>query len=281
MRTGDKKTFKISMVDDEPDSLNSELNEIKEYLWKRHELELDTDKYEEAQEMMDNMDQTTDIAFVDKNLNGASGLDVIQNIRDKDKILDILIYSRAGIENNELAEMSSYGLVEAVQERAQIVDRLKTLIDKNLSKWEDVIFLRGAVISRIIEIEQEVDDTLMKVFSPHEKNKQKFRNFLLENPYISMFAKQTILEQLIKPMKAMEKKPPFSTNDLGDLMSARNLLAHSKRSEKNPKALVKLGAEKEITKSYIKSIFSQAKKFSDGLKSFREKQDGGHTSTPT
>ena len=271
MRTDDKKTFKITMVDDEPNSLDSELSEIEEYLDKSHELKLDLVKYETPSEMIATIDQTTDIAFIDKNLNGTSGLDVIEEIRGRDKLLDIFIYSRAGIENSDLAKLSSYGLVGVAQEKEQIVDRLQTLIDKNLSKWEDVVFLRGVVISRLIDLERDIDDVLMETFLPSGEDRQKkFRDFLLENSNITMYAKQTILSKIAKPRDGN----PFSISELDTLQKCRNLLAHCKRSESDPNVLVKMGEGQRIDRSEIKEIFQKAEHFAECLRSFKQAQSG-------
>ena len=262
------------MVDDEPDSLNSELNEIEEYLKKRHELELELVKYETASEMIANIDQTTDIAFIDKNLGTSSGFKVVENILDRDKLLDVFIYSRGGIGSSDLVKLFSYGLVVVAQEREQIVDKLQTLIDKNLSRWEDVVFLRGVVISRLIDLERDIDDVLMETFLPSGKKRQeKFRDFLLENSNISVYSKQTILSKIAKPKNGQ----PFSIGELCNLQEFRNLLAHCKRSKYNPNVLVKMGEEREIGSAEIKEIFKKADHFSECLKLFKYEQIGSRS----
>ena len=265
MQTGDKEVFKIVMVDDEPDSLRDELDEIRQYLKETHGLELDLSEHVKASDAQRSIDQTTDIAFIDKNLNGISGIDVIENIRRTHKLLDVLIYSRANIKNDDLARINSYGIVEVAQERKQIIDKLRTLIDRNLAKWDDVSYLRGMVISRIIEIEREIDDVLMDFFVPHDDNKEKFRDYLLENPHISLFAKQTILGKITKPKKS------FSITKLRSLQENRNLLAHCKKSEEDPNTLtlVRMGEKKIISKDKIKAIFKNAEDFSKCLAEFK------------
>lgn len=270
MQTGDKKTFKIVMIDDEPDSLRAELDEIGLYLKNTHNLELVLSKYKKASDAQNAIDQTTDIAFIDKNLNGSSGIDVIGKIRRTHRLLDVLIYSRATIGSSDLAEINSYGIVAVAQEQDQIIDRLMTLIDRNLAKWNDISYLRGVVISRIIEIEREIDDVLMQVFAPRDDSKEKFRAYLLENSHITLFAKQKILSKIAKP----EKGKPFSINELCSLQEDRNLLAHCQKSERDPDTLilVQMGEEKAIGKDKIKDIFAKAEKFSKCLAEFKRAQ---------
>lgn len=271
MRADGKRTFKISVVDDEPDSIKMEIANIREYLRTEHDIELKLDEYKEAQEMIDGMDRETDIAFIDKNLGSATGLDVIREIRNRDKLLDILAYSRAPIDDKEIAEMSSYGLVEVAQDKEEIIDSLQTLIDKNLAKWEDMSYLRGVVISRLIDVEREIDDVFMEAFAPRDDCKERFRDYVLENSHITMFAKKTILSKL----KPKEEKS-LSINKLDALVDYRNLLAHCKNTEGDPKTLtlVKMGQRKVISKDEIKRIFEEAEEFSGRLMAFKRERFG-------
>ncbi|MDE0525408.1 MAG: hypothetical protein OXI27_02250 [Thaumarchaeota archaeon] len=262
------------MVDDEPDSIKMEMANIKEYLRTEHDLELELYEYKEAQEMIDGMDRATDIAFIDKNLGSATGLDVIREIRNRDKLLDILAYSRASIDDKEMAEMSSYGLVEVAQEKEEIIDKLQTLIDKNLAKWEDMSYLRGVVISRLIDIEREIDDILMEELAPRDDREEKFRDYVLENSDISMFAKRKILSKIKNG-----EEVPLSLSKLDNLQESRNLLAHCKSTEGDPKTLtlMKMGQIRVIDKDEIRTIFRQAEEFSECLTAFKRARFSSRT----
>ena len=237
-------------------------------------LELKFDIYQSAREIIKKIDHTTDIVFVDKNLNGTSGIDVIDSIRRKYLFLDILIYSRANIESDDHARINNYGLVETDHKKEQIVDRLKTLIDKNLSKWEDIVFLRGSVISKIVEIETDINDALMRMFLPSdESRREKFRDFFLENSAITLEAKKEILRKITKG-----EDRPFSVKDLEYLQRYRNRLAHCKRSETNPDVLVTMGEGLEIGRDEIKEVFKKADCFSECVKALGLAQ--GEASAP-
>lgn len=268
MQPGDKKTFKISMLDDELDSMDDELDEIKTYLTNKYDLELDLDRHEKSLDIMRAIDQTTDIAFIDKNLSeddNTTGIDVIGRIRDRYKLLDVFVYSRGGIGGDDMVKIHKYGIVEVAEEKSQVVDKLETLIDKNLSKWEDIVFLRGAVISRLVELEKDIDDALMEIFLPQGKRRQKrFRDFLLENSGIPLEAKKEILRKITAGTSR-----PFSVPDLEYVQRCRNRLAHCKRSESNPNVLVTMGGCLEIDSAEIKKIFRKAEMFSENIRSFK------------
>ena len=260
----DKKEFRIDMLDDDPVSLDDELDEIELYL-KKYDLELNLVKYEKPSELEDGISHNTDVAFIDKNLNDASGIDAIKGIRSKYPLLDVFIYSRAGIKDGELRTLVGFSATEIVHDKEEIVDRLKTLIDKNLSKWEDMDFLRGVVLSKIIDHEQEINDVLVEIFAPSDETEQKFRDLILENPFVSLGTKHKILERITKAMKPK----PFVIGDLYVLREHRNLLAHCKRNEDDPTTLVSMGESTTVDRTKIREIFELAEKFSECLKAFK------------
>lgn len=265
MHVHDRDAFKISMLDDEPNSLDNKLDEIKLYLCSKYKLKFCLVKYEAESAILDELDSTTDIAFIDKNLTrDSNGIDVVKKIRGKHKLMDIFVYSRAKIDKDELVKLATYGSVEVAREPGQIVDRLKTLIDKNQSKWDDIVFLRGAVISRIIDLEMDINDLLMAAFPQNTEEKESiFRNLFLENSSITLEAKKRVLRKL--------EGKSFSVNRFQDLQKDRNKLAHCKRSEDDPNILVSMGQNIQFDKNKIKKIFTNAESLSKEIKQLREK----------
>ena len=278
MQTGDKKQFKIVIVDDNITSVYSYINEIQSFLRKKYNLELDPVEVQTASDFLDKIDETVDIAVIDKNLgtgDDAEGIGLINSVRRQSQLLDVLIYTAGSMNLKDLEMISDCGSVEIVRDRRQLVDRLQTLIERNLSKWSDIAYLRGVVISRIIELEGEINNVLMEVFSPHEASREKFRNFLLENSHITLFAKKKILSKIAEPKNGK----PFSIGDLCDLQEYRNTLAHCKRSETDPNILVKMDENLQINSVEIKKIFVKAERFSKGLKSFKEQAEASSTTS--
>ena len=273
MQTGDKKQFRIVIVDDNITSVYSYIREIRHFLRIKYNLELDPIEVKTADDFLNKIDKTVDIAVIDKNLgtgDDAGGISLINSVRQRNPLLDVLIYTAGNMGIKDFEMITNFALVDIVRDRRQFVDRLQTLIERTLSKWSDIVYLRGVVISRIIDLEGEINDVLMEAFSPHEAKREKFRNFLLENSHITLFAKQKILSKIAEPRDGK----PFSIGDLCDLQESRNALAHCKRSETDPNILVKMGENLQITSSEIKEIFVKAESFSKGLKSFQQEQAG-------
>ena len=263
MQEADKKQFKIVVVDDNPDSVGGQMNEAGVFLKNRYDLDLDTCYHREPSGVLDKVNDATDIVIVDNNLKkGGEGIDAAKEIRQKHPLLDILLYTSGGLKYEELIQISEYSAVEVVDDR-HFVDRLKTLIEKNLSKWSDIIFLRGAVISRIVELEDEVNGVILDYFLP--PNQEKFRSLVLENRYISLESKKTVLFKIrTADGKTFEGKSKFC-----ELQRSRNILAHCKRSEESPNTLIDMGRSESFDVKRIKAIFSDAGHLSESIKSFR------------
>ena len=261
----DKKSYKLAVVDDKPHTVTEQLTIIRRFLHQQYGVTLVSVIISKQFEDLSAIDDTVDMVIVDKGLGKVSGIDVASSIRQEHRLLDILVYTAGTMGREDVASLVDYGMVEIVNDR-RFASRLRRIIERDMSRWEDIVYLRGLTISRIIELEGEVDDTLMEFFSPLDERKEEFRNFFLENPDISLHAKRVVLDQLVK---SMDPKP-LNLEVLGRLQKKRNLLAHCKRSEQNPQALVRLGKEQEIDKNAINTIFRQAQQFSEQLRSFRE-----------
>lgn len=278
MQTGDKKQFKIVIVDDNITSVHTYVKEIHQYLKDEYNLELVPIEVQKATEALDKIDETVDIAVIDKNLgtgDDAEGIKLVDSIRKRQPLLDILIYTAGNMKQEDLEMISDCGMVDIVRDRKQFVDRLQTLIDRNLSKWRDIVYLRGMAISRIVDLEGEINDVLMEIFSPHEKSRKKFRSFLLENPHITLFAKKKILSKVANPKNGK----PFTIGDLDTLQEFRNVLAHCKRSKTDSNILIQMDNDVQVSSSTIKEMFAKAERFSNDLKSFKQAKANSTAST--
>ena len=265
-----REEFTIVVVDDELDSIDSQMNETREYLETTHGMRLILDQHEETSNILEKINSAADVAIIDKNLDGDDGICVVKKIRQRYPLLDILLYTAKGVNLDEFKEISTYSAVEVVDDR-RFEDRLRTLIDKNLSKWSDIIFLRGAVISRIVELEAEINDVLSDYFMSAKE--QQFSDLVLENRYIPLEAKKTILSKMVTAdMKKFE-----AANKLTYLQRMRNELAHCRRNTDNPNTLVSMGKPKTFDDTAVKKIFREADDFSAHLASFKleiAEQDG-------
>jgi len=263
MKGVSKREFKILAIEDEQDSIGEQMDEINGFL-EKFEFTLKQIPHEKNTGFLEKINHTIDLVIVDKNIEVKNdGIEIVKKIREKFKLLDILFYTANKLDKKEFEEITSYSLLEIVDGR-KFVDRLQTLIEKYLSKWSDIIYLRGSVISRIIEIESEINTFLEDYFlSTHPK----FRNFVLENKYVSLEAKKKIMSKIIE----FEDVKFEGLGKLNKLQANRNLLAHCDRDPTNPNILKHMGSDEKFTKEKIYEIFDMINEFSTELDSLIKK----------
>jgi len=257
----------IVIVDDDMDAIESEITEIKLYLKEKvKEYELLTDESgDKIDEFLENY--KIDIVLTDKRIgNEDSGLKVIEKVRNKSDLIDILLYSAKGITFNDYKQAQHYTAVSVVDDKT-ISDPTKTLIDRFLAKWDDMIFLRGIAISKVIELESEINFFLERYFytAPHEDT--RFRNFVLENRHVSLEAKKKILSKI----RDHEKIDFEGLGKLNKLQENRNYLAHCDKHDSINNCLIHMGDDEKFTRDRMNGIFAMISEFSDDLKNFEGK----------
>jgi len=213
-------------------------------------------------------DHAIDIVATDKNLTETmTGLDVIAAVGNSGLCTDVLLYSGKDMEVKELRKKITYGFVDIVESK-EFADRLILLIEKSIRRWEDIIHLRGLVISKIIDIELKLNLLFAKILRVPEDMADIFHDSILENSSSTFEGKIKALEKMMEvavPGKQERKKEGFATliKDLHDLQRNRNYLAHCKRDLKEDNCLVSMGETKKFDKKKVMSLFSNAQDVSN------------------
>jgi len=272
-----RQVFTILLVEDKPEAMKSQIEEIEEYLQDKDfkpDIIIDKTGAKTRETLVNN---NVDIVVTDKNIveetEGVeikSGMDVINLIKDIEKWTDVLFYSARGFDKNKvLGEMGNYGFVEIIEGK-EIVDDLKKLIDKNLNRCQDIVYLRGMLLSKIIDLEQEVNDLFVKYFNISDKKEEHFHNLVLENRF-SLEAKKTALSKIIKEDAEIKSEFKKLLDNLDDIAKQRNLLAHCKVHPEMKNTLISIGSEKEFDKERINEIIEKIKSVSEDLDKLSEK----------
>jgi len=238
----DYPAFIILLVDDHPGAMKSHMNRIKSFLGKKkHRLELIISKDGEKVESGDTINdvllkKSVDVVVVDYNIKqGKGGIDVIKEIQRKKHLVDILFYSTKKNIKKILDTANAFRYTDAIKGR-NISPYLERLIIKSLKKWEDVFFLRGYMISKIIELEVKMNDFFEKYFQM-KKNAIPFKKYVVENKFITFEAKKSAIVQInIKEQWNIE-----ISSLLGNLQKDRNNLAHCKKDPNNPGYFISMG----------------------------------------
>lgn len=264
-----KQTFTIIWVEDKPRAMKSQIEEIKGYLQEKNfEPSIVIDENGKGLQDYLKKKQPIEIIVTDQNLTDQiDGLSILKLLKQKKVLTDVLFYTtKQGLTPNDVYNQH-YGFVEFVKGKDAIVEPLKRLIDKSLRRYEDIIFLRGIVISMIIDLELKVNEFFVNYFKIPKDNQKHFHNFILENQYNSLGGKVLTLENIIEK-QGLTKQFKKILQGIRELANNRNLLAHCKADPKNKNILICMGKEKKFDKNKINEIIEKVNEASEHLDKF-------------
>lgn len=248
------KLFTIIVVDDHHDDLDRYFDEIEDYLEnKGFSLKvLPSKKGEEVNEYLS--ENTVDIILTDKNLGGGKTGDMlIEEIRENHFLTDILYYSGASINETDYVNLGKYISVEIIRSK-EFVSTLKKMIEKNLRKWDDVVFLRGLIISNAVEVETKLNEFFTKYFQV-AKSKLEHFDLILEGTAISLQGKKDAMVKIINNENWDEFK--ILDKHIQYVQKERNILAHSKL-EPMSKSFISKGKSHKYDKTKMLEILHTA-----------------------
>jgi hypothetical protein len=255
--------FEILWIEDKPTSVDSQKKEIEKYL-KEEGFEGEITFVSDVEKIENDLDTklTSDIDIIvtdnnikdDGNGDSFSGKDVLEKVKNKDFMTDILFYS---VKNFNISENRGiYNFVEFVEKKQEIVQKLKLLINKNIKKYRDIYFLRGFVISKVIDLELKINEFFGKYLKIHSDSEIDFHDLIMENAGFHLFGKQKAISKILKSNKEIfgEVKIISMIQKIGE---ERNLLAHSKVHPEDKNKLIKMGAEEIFDKNRLKELMKK------------------------
>ena len=149
------ETFTILWVEDKKSVVDEQIDDIEKYL-KELGFKLVILYDDEGSEVENFIQQNPDIEIIVTDFNISedyNGIDIIKLVREEGKLIDILLYSVVPdvYEDVEiLKKVGHYGFIEFMQGK-DVAEKLKLIIDKNIRRSQNIIFLRGFVISKVID----------------------------------------------------------------------------------------------------------------------------------
>ena len=258
--------FKILWIEDKPSAVGEQKDKIEEFL-KEKEFESDIEFIDDVENMEnlleEKINEDIDIIVTDYNLKADgegeedfSGLDVIKKISEKNALTDVLFYgSSSSFNEDEVKKL--YNFVEIVDNKNRILEPLKRLIKKNIRRCEDPVFLRGYVLSKVVDLEISLNELFEIYFEIKENAKEHFHGFLMENQNFSFFGKNSALKKLVDKNKEILEEVKFSKTKLDEISKQRNLLAHSKLVLGKPCCFVSMGEKKEFGREELKKLLKE------------------------
>jgi CheY-like chemotaxis protein len=171
-----------------------------------------------------------DLIIVDFQLPKVTGKDLIETIRKKHVLVEIVFYSQAGNPKDKF-DTPPDGVYFTSREDAE--ERITAVIDLTLKKAQDINNIRGLVIAETIDIEAKLGDVLVRCFGDRGT---LFRERLLD-PDMALFdfgKKEKLLQGILKDK----------------ITELNKQIAERKGSEKDQKLVTALKELKAVYKSF-------------------------------
>lgn len=267
--------FRILWVDDKKSSIDSQKKEIEEFLIEKGfepDIEI-IDDIENIENILDEkINGDVDLIVTDNDLGEEfGGIDVIRKIGSKNVLIDILFYSTPSFDKDEVAK--TYHFVEIVDDKTKILNPLKNLIKKNIKRCEDPIFLRGYVLSKVVDLEIALNELFEIYFKIDNPSKTHFHNFLMENKNFSLFGKRASLSKIISANEEI-LKDIVSLTKLQTIAEERNLLAHSKIDPADSCCFVSMGEPNKFDRERLKQLLKKINESLLEIEKMKEKLRG-------
>ncbi|MDD1690507.1 MAG: hypothetical protein LUQ66_07590 [Methanoregula sp.] len=254
--------FTIVWVEDKKSVVDEQIDEIGQYL-KELGFKLVLLYDEEGSEVENFIRQNPNIEIIVTDYNISedyTGIDIIKLVRKEEKLIDILLYSVVPDVYDDielLKKMGRYGFIEFMQGK-DVAERLKLIIEKNIRRSQNIIFLRGFVISKVIDLELKLNEFFAEYFKIEVFLREDFHDFVLEGSYLPLEGKKKVLSKILDKYK-IRKNEKFigMTTKLEEIAKYRNKLAHCKIDPKDPTTLISSGEPCNLKRTDLRDLLNK------------------------
>ena len=268
--------FTVILVDDDMPAMNDQIREITQYLKEDKQIDslnfhtISVENELDLEQIDSHLEKHVDLVLTDNSmLSDDDGLRLTKKVRDKSILIDILLYSAKPIKEKDYKDLSHYVQIQT-HDNKHITDITKNIIDRNLSKWDDVIFLRGIIISESIEIELKLDQILTEFFEIPEEKRRSFEDLILGNFSVSLEAKKIELGAVLRGM-GLEELWKGVSGKIGNLQGNRNKLAHGKVDPQDHRKFILGNSQEVFNKEKMIAISSDIKDIREKLSKIEKK----------
>lgn len=179
--------------------------------------------------------QLPTLVLCDVALKKRSGIEIAKEIGGRSFPTDVVIYSK-GAQSQEVVITNRYGRVFFAKDTSTLDPKITACLWGIVSRWGDPEYVRGLMISRILDVEAELDQGLTYYFirgKEAEAARQRFRReFLHGTQSFTLDPKFTLMDSILRGLRS-NGAPICETKDAEDLrkvghrlVAMRNSLAH-------------------------------------------------------
>lgn len=237
--------FKILWIDDEPSWVDSIISEVEEFISARAFFPV-IERHEDGSKICEFIDRADiELIIIDFNLEeNETGAHLVDQIRRKGNFVEILFYSQDP--TAVAAEFQKQNEYVHCVTREDVKEEIFQLIEFSVYKHSNLGFMRGMVIAEAIDIENTLDEIILRSFGSH---REKLQTALLQKlgPAFDFYKKfmfvQSRLKAHIKLLNRIDNRSEEEIRKLdilkncerivcgykNDIVVQRNILAHAKR----------------------------------------------------
>lgn len=175
----------------------------------------------------------------------------------RNPLIDVLLYGLEEIEARSPEDFSQYTAIQTHPDR-MYGDAAVAMIQTHRKKWNDIIFLRGMVISQIVEVESSLNGALLAYFRMDRRRSGHFEELILENSMYSLEGKKQTLKRLTR-MLGMEEEWSGMDKMLSDLQSGRNKLAHCEVDPDDINRITSMGKTYHYDRATMRGMLRKAR----------------------
>lgn len=187
----------------------------------------------------------------------AEGERFARGVIRRNPLIDVLMYGLGGIRASVPEDFSQYTAIQTHGTRAYSGAAVE-MIRMHRQKWNDVIFLRGMVVSQIVDVESRINEALAAYFRMEPGRGGHFEELVLENSLYSLEGKKQTLKGLTKRLGIGEE---WSGMDgmLSHLQSTRNKMAHCEVDPDDINRITSMGKTYHYDRRSMRKILKSAR----------------------
>lgn len=177
----------------------------------------------------------------------------------RNPLIDVLVYGAGEIEPRTRHDRSLYTKIwthPGTDYAGEAID----MIGMCRRKWGDMIFLRGMVVSQIVDVEAHINGALTAHFGMESSTPRgrQFEEYVLENPLYMLEGKKQALVRILRDMSRYDMWSGMG-NRISNLQAKRNKVAHCEVDPDDTNAITSMGKTYRYGRSEMRGMLRDAR----------------------
>lgn len=202
------------------------------------------------------------LVLCDVALKQRNGIEIAKDIAKRSFPTDVVVYSK-GAQSEEVRVTNRYGRVFFAKDKSTLDPKITACLWGIVSRWDDPEYMRGLMLSRIGDVEAELDLGLMFYFNrgkDAEAAQKRFKKeFLHASQTFTFEPKFRLMDSILKGLRGADtpicdvKDDKYLNDTWQKLGKRRNSLAHG-GVEKSEDGGIKITRRKQEDEVYSREV---------------------------